>query len=303
MPVAIPRYSQVAKSAIDLFLPEGYSLVFFFEDTNSEIFYERLLRNLFPNIAPFKVISLHGKENVFKKAKGPRVPGLAYLFVVDKDFDDLLNKVFVHNDVFYLEKYSIENFLIDLPALVRVVVEEFPGTISEQLATHNCADFEQFSSVLTQRYLELTRYFVVAQRYRVNIENTKLNPAKVLEGANPQHPYPTTEWITKYRSTFLEKAESDAATDWLSDPAQLDAALGSALTEPATLHLGEIPDVDHIPGKHLLHCLIAFVAVRVNEALTELPSSKLYIRLLNHVDIGIFSKLREAIVSKHPSLA
>lgn len=304
MTVLVPRYTESGKRAIDLFLAEGNSYVFYFEDTNAEVFYERLIMRLFPNAGRFRVVSLHGKDNVFKKARGPRVTGVNYVFVVDKDFDDLLGKVVEGiPDIFYLEKYSVENFLLDLNALVRVLVEEHPEAVAEQLAMAQCEDFVAYNANLQNRYTEVTGYFVAAQKFRVQIENTKINATSTWGNDNEYHPMPSVEWLADYRARFLEKALVNPGSSWLNDAAALDHVLMHIFEAPSPFPLGPVPQKDHIPGKHLLTCLTEYLSVRVHPGLQEMHSLKLYIRLLNHIDIAVFQPLKSRIAEAYPALA
>lgn len=110
----IPTYSEAGLDVIDAFYQDYVAAIFFFEDEHHESVYERILLRLIPTLRSFQVICLGGKTKIIAKAKEARPLGAKWLFVLDKDFDDLLGSVFSHKDVYYLRAFSLENYLIDL---------------------------------------------------------------------------------------------------------------------------------------------------------------------------------------------
>ena len=115
----IPEYSEFAKQVLDIFHLDSVDVIFFFEDEGYESVYEKLISRMFPQLRSVAVICLGGKTKCVAKAKetpksNRKIP---YIFILDKDFDDLLNGVELIPNVYYLQKFSIENYLVDLPAL------------------------------------------------------------------------------------------------------------------------------------------------------------------------------------------
>ena len=307
MQIDIPAYSEEGKRSLDLFYIGSGNYFFFFEDSHAEAFYERLISRLFPSLKEFRVTCLHGKENIVRKAKQPRVFGLQYVFVVDKDFDDLIKNAWIQlENVFYLDRYSIENYLVDIRALARVLVEDFPLNGGEQYAMQQCSDYEQYLEKLIDRYLTITRYFVLAQKHRIAIANTKLDPDALLAGGNENHPMPTDEWLEKYAIEFRNKCAIRGETDWLTD----NDALGNELTgafavadKPDGTLCCDIEVRHHIPGKHLLSCVVRYLGCRTNTEFAARFSSDKFIRVLNHVDLAALEPLRAAIANAHPAIA
>ena len=99
------EYSEHGKAAQDLFVSEYATHIVYVEDSGAEVFYERLFQIMFPKLTDFDVVCMHGKSNVKNKMSEPRVPGLGYIFIVDKDFDDLLGASV--DGLTYLDRYSI----------------------------------------------------------------------------------------------------------------------------------------------------------------------------------------------------
>ncbi|SDK58981.1 Protein of unknown function [Pedobacter sp. ok626] len=120
---SIPTRSVRAKGNLDLIWTQFNDLNFFIEDEYKENFYLNLFRKLYPTIRLEKVFGLGGKKYVKQSARD-KVNSKKDIHIVDLDFDHLLNSIEVLPNLFYLERYSIENYLIEHDAIAEFIKEE-----------------------------------------------------------------------------------------------------------------------------------------------------------------------------------
>jgi Protein of unknown function (DUF4435) len=120
---SIPSKSQNYLMGQDILWSQFNDLNFYVEDADQENFYYHILKKIFPNVKISRIFPLGGKRFVIDKAKGT-ISDKTKIFILDKDFDDILNKKENHPNLFYLKKYSIENYLIEEVALHEIIKEE-----------------------------------------------------------------------------------------------------------------------------------------------------------------------------------
>lgn len=286
-------YSQDAKAARDLFVSDFTSHIFYVEDTGAEIFYERLFERLFPKLRDFQVVCLDGKTNVRKKAAERRIADLTYIFVVDKDFDDLLGGA--DPNLVYLDRYSVENYLADLQALVKVLVEEYPDGMSAQKAMAQCDDYTKYRATLDTRLIAVTQYFVVARRLWLELKSSKIPATELVEGSSEFHPMPTNDWIAAYRSKVLEESGMPDA--------DLNLQLQNAFSPSPDFPEATTTPLFHVPGKHLLYCVQKYLCARTVPKFDEKLGKALHTRILNHINIEEFATFKTRLLTKHANLA
>lgn len=286
--------SDLGKASQDLFVSEYASHIFYVEDSDCEAFYERLFQRLFPKLSSFEVVCLGGKSKVVSKAKEQRISNLTYVFLVDKDFDDLLEFT-PNSELTYLDRYSIENYLADVTAILQVLVEECSEEFTFLSAKKRCADHASFRAFLEDRLIEITRYFVVARRYALELQSTKTPVDEMLKDGNEWHPIPTKEWVAAYREKVL-------TLSGLSET-DLDEELANALVPSTTFPDATTTQIFHVPGKHLLPCVLKYVGIRTTPNFEARAGHSLYARILNHIDLRQFKKLKSRLIDKHGDLA
>lgn len=174
----IPAYSLDALQARDIFF-EGIARVHFFvEDEHLENLYECLLERIFPRLDSFAVFALAGKDNVLRHARSndANEHKALRIYILDKDFDDVLGKIFVRDDVFYLDDYNIEMSLLDEVSLLRICVEERPRVRRAVLRERFGFDtaMQQWLPMLDK----LHRAFALVQKYDLGIANSNLPPER-----------------------------------------------------------------------------------------------------------------------------
>lgn len=297
----IPAYSEAGIDVLDAFYQDYVAAIFFFEDEHHESVYERILLRLIPKLRPFQVICLGGKSKIIAKAKEARPAGAKWLFVVDKDFDDLLGSVFVHKDVYYLRAHSLENYLVDLPGVINLAVEMNPRVLTVRSARERCVAFPAYMLRLRSTLERINRLFVVARRHRVDISTTKLSVDELLDGAEVDDPVPTDEWYCRYLERFLGALPKSA--EWLAQDESLQEELDRAFVKDARVTFPAVPVGDHLCGKHLLGCLLRAVQAWLGVTFQNLDVVELYARLAVHVDLRRLAFLEHAILADHPDLS
>ncbi|MBO1361504.1 DUF4435 domain-containing protein [Acetobacter sacchari] len=124
---AFPQRSAGGLAAADIFYRNYNNFNFYVEDQDKENLYYEILRKIFPSLRFDKIFPLGGKSNIIVHARDSANASLPNrVYIVDKDFDDLLHKKETISNVFYLNKFCIENFLIQESALIEVIVESCP---------------------------------------------------------------------------------------------------------------------------------------------------------------------------------
>lgn len=163
----IPSYSEDARAALPILMSSAYSAFLFFEDTDAEVFYEEIIKKLLPNYRNVRIICLNGKDSLIQHCCNPDHKTTKYksLYVLDKDFDDLLNKCINDASIFYLEKYSIENFLLEEAAVLLVIKEEKPKI--RDIATS--LNWNGFFDKNLPLLLELTSLYLISQEFSLGI--------------------------------------------------------------------------------------------------------------------------------------
>ena len=96
------------------------------------------------------------------------------IYIVDKDFDDLLGKIVVRPNLFYLDRNCIENYMIEDAAVLQVAIESQPREKAADIGGR--LDVPATVGGLFGDLCELFRLFVVVQKYELGIRNCGLSP-------------------------------------------------------------------------------------------------------------------------------
>lgn len=179
---SIPTKSDAFLKGIDIFYSQFNDVNFYIEDEDQENFYYEILKKLFPKVKLGKIFPLRGKDNVLEKSS-QHIGDKKKVFIVDKDFDDLLGKKVARPNLFYLERYSIENYLLEDNCFKQYVIEEKPrlkvNTIAKSFKFKDCLQ----SACKT--FYELTILHLLIQEKGLNIKNTSLAPEQFCQfGSN-----------------------------------------------------------------------------------------------------------------------
>lgn len=257
--VSIPAKTNAYRKGEDIFYTQFNDIFFYIEDENQENFYYCVLHSLFPDIRIEKIFPLCGKDNVIAEAKlclGDKKK----VFVVDKDFDDYFSKIIIQPNLFYLNRYEIENHLIEEEAFLNYIVEEKPKTKLETVQANINLD----KLLLDVGYLlyDLTLLHIVAQDKCPHIKNTSLAPEKFIE----------------YKSCFLVK--SVAMTNYkniiqkelneIDKRYKVDAQVKK--TKKKIGCYGIETFIKHIPGRYLMKFIKSYIEKNFRLASNDIES-------------------------------
>lgn len=178
---SIPSKSDAYRIGEDIFFFQFNDVSFYVEDEEQENFFFCILKRLFPEIRIERIFPLGGKDNVIEEAKKNQ-GDKKKVFIVDKDFDDILNKVVNYDNLFYLDRYSIENYLLEQDALINYIISEKPklkrANIENQFNIETC--LTDIFNVLK----ELVYLHIIVQNRCSLIKNVSLNHERFVRFQN-----------------------------------------------------------------------------------------------------------------------
>ncbi len=178
---SIPTRNDNYRLAEDIFYVQFNDISFYIEDEEQENFFFCILKNLFPDIRIDRIFPLNGKENVINESNSS-LGDNKKVFIVDKDFDDILNKMNSNENLFYLERYSIENHLIEKEAIVEYIIGEKPKLKREDI--DNTLDLDSHIENINNKLSELIHLHLVVQNKCSNLKNVSLNHERFFDFNN-----------------------------------------------------------------------------------------------------------------------
>lgn len=276
----IPAYSEAAKAAIPLLTQRAYKAFLFFEDENSENFYEEITKKITDDHRNIRVICLKGKGSIIEhcldevnsKTKNKTI------YILDKDFDDLTGTQITDDSVFYLDRYSIENFLFELNAIKRIALEEDPkpknptdvAAITENHLQNQCSLFFKLSSL-----------FLINEIYSLGIKSCSEPVQRFTLNDRP--------WILCSEKINDYKEDISAALI-LNGIATCENTLTTILSQSEE----KIHNYCHVPGKQVLDSLRFFLNHTLN---IRIPSRESFaFRLASHCKFETLDNLREKVL-------
>lgn len=180
----LPKWSANGLSALDVFFRDYNEVSFFVEDEDQENLYFEIFRRLFPNVSFDRIIPLGGKPAVLAHAKKPENAEIKNrVYILDKDFDDLLGKTEDIKDVYYLDRFCIENYLMEEDAITEVVVESRPKAKRSEIA--KTLDLQSYFDETNGQLKHLFSLFFLAQLEGLEIENCRSKPEKYCDPRAP----------------------------------------------------------------------------------------------------------------------
>ena len=298
-----PEYSEEGKLWLSIVHQYWAHAVFYFEDESHEIFYERLIRRIIPNVKDFLVVCLGGKSEIYKAIKSPSnemsIPGI---FIVDKDYDDFTGELGRNRreNLIYLRRHSIENYLAQFDAVLEVILEQKAGTgIAKFDACQKISNSAKYYSKLSERLQKIGRYFLVARKNGIPVRTSKISCSEIYRDSDAAWPLPTDEWIDEYVAEFKGKCALDH--EWLLQEDVMKVQLSDAFTGADT-PWGNLPIDHHIVGKHLVGGIIRYMDSCFETKLLEMKDVELYTRLASHIDTTELEYLKDEILQVAPML-
>ena len=220
---------------------------FYFEDENQQEMYYSIMQKLFGEKIKFdKVFITCGKVNAYKQLKKHRNDSRK-VYILDKDFDDLLRKKKRGiNNLFYLDRYSIENFLAEEEALKWLIISRRPTLNRNSVAL----PYNSLITQVTQDLRLLTSYFFLAGKYKLHkhvpgFKTCKLPINLFLQG---------TDNISSTKiNIYWQEIESAILAHY---PGKIPAKLLDSAKKSIDYNSLSMDGVyKHIPGKYFLELL------------------------------------------------
>ncbi len=191
---SIPNKSENYRSSEDIFFIQFNDVSFYIEDEDQENFFFCILKNLFPDIQIEKIFPLNGKDNVIEESQ-ENLRDKKKVFIVDKDFDDIFNRLLNQPNLFYLDRYSIENHLLEEDAIIEYIKGENPklktGAVKSNL------EFDKKLKKVFKSLKKIINLHLVVQFSCPHLSNVSLNHERFIQFKNGNFLYKTNE-INQY---------------------------------------------------------------------------------------------------------
>lgn len=161
------EYSTEAKANLPLLFSSVQKNVFFFEDNNKYNFYEILIERLFtPSVANnFHIETCNGKTSVINLYKEfiKSEQEMKCFFILDSDFDFIHGKNIEDKTglLIYLDRYNIENFIIDESSMLSFLHSRLPQRKVNIISNLKFDDW--YKQVILDLY-ELFVLFIIIQQ-------------------------------------------------------------------------------------------------------------------------------------------
>lgn len=268
---SIPVRGPAGLAARDIFFEQFNDVNFYIEDEDQENLYLEILKTLFPKLQITQIFPLRGKANVLAHAHDPvnarNAPKSVYL--LDKDFDDLLGHIDSQENIFYLDRYCIENFLCEEDAVVQLVLEADPKLNKTKLK--KAVDYQKFHGATVRALDPLFRVFFVVQRFNLGIKNTDI---KAETFSAPAKPWEIDN--TKVETYAADVRERIAGTAVFQSVEDYEKFLASAFPKGG-------PADAHISGKYLLS--LTYHYLKSNHGIGNVTGDSMRYRLARNCEL------------------
>ncbi|BDA78591.1 hypothetical protein LPTSP3_g15210 [Leptospira kobayashii] len=175
---SIPSKSDAFLKGIDVFYLQFNDVNFYIEDEDQENFYFEIFRKLFADIKFSKIFPLRGKYNVIYNAELNQ-NDKNKVYIVDKDFDDLLSQKKTFKNLFYLDQYSIENYLILEHSFIEYIIEEKPKSKRSEILKN--LNYAKSLDQALELFADITLLHLLVQTYCLKVKNASDPPEKYIK--------------------------------------------------------------------------------------------------------------------------
>jgi hypothetical protein len=171
---SIPSESPASLYARSVFFRQFNDVDIYVEDADQENLYFTIFSKLFPALKLGHVFPLGGKQNLLARASDGKDLARISVYVADKDFDDCFGLIVVRDNVFYLKRYCIENYLLEELALIEFVVSEFPRLSRDDIQRQ--LNFSSVLKTIIRNLKDLFALFFVVKKYTLEVKSTSFEP-------------------------------------------------------------------------------------------------------------------------------
>ena len=161
-----PEPSLAYRRGLDVLYSQFNDINIYVEDEGKENFYHLLFKRLLPGIKLTKLFPLGGKTNVLSEAR-VHCRSKKKFYLVDLDFDDVLGKQLHYQNLIYLNRYSIENYLFNKDAIYEQIREKTPSIRDADIQSrfNYGIELSNISSYLSK----ITLVSIVVMRYNLGV--------------------------------------------------------------------------------------------------------------------------------------
>lgn len=281
----LPQRSQGGLAAADVFYSSYNDFYFYVEDEDQENLYFTVLSKVFSDMDFAKIFPLGGKLNVLRHAKDAANSDIEKrVYLLDKDFDDLLDIKEDVKGVFYLDAFCIENYFLDEEAVVEVVLESHPkakrDNIREELSLHGVIP------VVGENLKMLFALFFFVQLENLDILNSSQKPEKFCKKGALWEPCP--DLVEKYWDAVADRCKAEGTPQ----PAKnvLEDARLNAFRLASTMEV--------VSGKFWLSMLFHYVKSKYT--LGSITFDSFVFRVASKCSLEELSSLAEEVKVAHP---
>lgn len=236
-----PNLTDSFLSGQDIFYTQFNGINFYVEDQDQEHFYYNVLRNLFPDIEFEKIFPLNGKTNIIESARN-NIGDQTKVYILDLDFDEILNKKVEADNIFYLKRYSVENYLITEPSIFEIIREKSPKLKDEEIQQFFC--LETYIKNCRILLKDLSCVFIVIQERELGKEYFKINPSRDFDfSVTPP----------KIKNNFIDDYFNEVEQALKSKDARF--SLRAQIKKHKKHFKCDQTSLNNIPGKYLLSIL------------------------------------------------
>lgn len=272
----LPLRSTDGLAALDIFYDEFNDVHFYVEDIDQENLYETILRKIFPELTIARIFPLGGKPSVLSHLE--QNDSTRAIYILDKDFDDLLNIKINNSKLFYLERYCIENYLTEPEAIVEFIIECLPKLKRTEVIDR--LDLDSKIIELAESMRTLFQLFYCSQRFNLGIKNSSQN-TEIFCNKNSRWII-SVEAVNQYKQIITE-ALSISLRDSLVDP----------LAHPEIAPLQQLDSNLIVSGKHL--CTLLFHYLKSIYNFGTVTFNSFIFRLAKNCSLAPLNNLRDEI--------
>jgi len=275
-----PELTPAFLAGQDLLYTQFNEVNFYVEDTEQEHLYYSILKRLFNDVNFKKIFPLNGKTNLIKHAK-QNIGDKFKIYIADLDFDEILKRKENIDNVFYLDKYSIENYLLEKNGIFELIREKNPKLKNSDIS--NSFNYRQILKICKILLSELACTFVVIQHHSLGKEYFKINPARDFKLDINDYGYKNEAIVNYFNEVELLLKSIDRRYS-------LNAKCTSFKCHFRSIHNA----LDNIPGKYLLN-LIKFQLVK-SRLINDSSVDTFTYKLSKECNLDSFNALREEII-------
>lgn len=237
---SVPKRSSTAKHNFGILFDQFNEINFYVEDEFKENFYLQIFRKLFPKIRLDRIIGLGGKTKVIAAAESNQA-SKKDIYILDQDFDDILGLKENLPNIFYLNRYCIENYLIEQIAIRNIVKDEQTTAKAEQI--DNVFHVNNFVSEISDLMMEVSPTFLMVRKFGLSIGFFDINTPRDID-------FTSTPYSWKGNELFYYKDQLRLEFETKNSELDYDTEYNWCKQYFANQHL-----IINTPGKYLLRLI------------------------------------------------